>query len=190
MTYRLICVFKESEEYTKDVLGWFQALHPGFEVLPLKFNYPGWWAKMELFRPDIKGDILYCDLDTIIRGDYTIFSNLEDTYVLSDFYNPDKSIGSGLMYLKEEDRAQIWRDWTRDPLGHMMKHRGDQDYLNSFLWYAKRFQTESPGKVLSYKKHIDKTAKKYEAGYDYRDADVICFHGKPRPWEVEWKSLL
>jgi hypothetical protein len=41
---------------------------PG-ELIPLKWNYPGWWSKIELHRPDLPcGRTLYMDLDTTIVG--------------------------------------------------------------------------------------------------------------------------
>nr|WP_145924153.1 hypothetical protein [Halomonas elongata] len=35
---------------------------------PLAHGWPGWWSKLELFRPH-GGDLLYLDLDTVVRGD-------------------------------------------------------------------------------------------------------------------------
>lgn len=47
----------------------FKSKLPG-EVIPLIHNWPGWWAKVELHRPDLPvGRTLYLDLDThIIRS--------------------------------------------------------------------------------------------------------------------------
>jgi len=39
------------------------------ERIPLEHNWPGWWSKIELFRPGvIKAPMLYLDLDTIVIG--------------------------------------------------------------------------------------------------------------------------
>lgn len=40
----------------------------GVETIKLKHNFPNWWSKIELFRPDIfKGEkVFYMDLDTVI----------------------------------------------------------------------------------------------------------------------------
>ncbi len=36
-----------------------------FEVIPLRHNWPGWWSKVELHRPDLpSGRTLYLDLDS------------------------------------------------------------------------------------------------------------------------------
>lgn len=45
--------------------------------LPLRHDWPGWWAKVELFRPDIPDDFLYTDLDNVILGpiDFALETN-------------------------------------------------------------------------------------------------------------------
>ena len=41
---------------------------------PLEFDYPGYWSKMEMFKPSIANDdIFYLDLDTVIREDIDDF---------------------------------------------------------------------------------------------------------------------
>jgi hypothetical protein len=40
------------------------------ETVPLIHGWPGWWAKIELFRPDaLSGRVLYLDLDVSVVGD-------------------------------------------------------------------------------------------------------------------------
>ncbi|KMU44917.1 hypothetical protein SEEN2TTA_06911, partial [Salmonella enterica subsp. enterica serovar Newport str. Pond080-2TTA] len=49
-------------------------LIPGVTCIPLihKWNFcRGWWAKIELFRPDVEDDLFFLDLDTVITGDIT-----------------------------------------------------------------------------------------------------------------------
>ena len=143
----------------------------GIRTIPLAHDWPGWWAKMELFRPDIPGDLFYLDLDTtVIR--MPDMPNADA--VLTDF--GDRSvIGSGLMYLTEETRARVWADWMRFPDVHMKRHTkwpaGDQGFLLPHLRRALRWQAIA--KVYSYKIHCKRGIP--------ADADVICYHGKPRP---------
>jgi hypothetical protein len=41
----------------------------GVETIPLRHNWPGWWSKVELFRPGLfHGPVLYFDLDVMITG--------------------------------------------------------------------------------------------------------------------------
>lgn len=44
---------------------------PGVETLPLLTDWPGWWAKLEVFNPalDLGDRVLYLDLDVFVTGD-------------------------------------------------------------------------------------------------------------------------
>lgn len=152
------------------------------ESIPLKYGWPGWWSKMELFRPDIDGDLLYFDLDTIIVGGLESFCELSRLTMLSDFHVPDR-IASGVMFLPKVDRGYVWDSWMKDPTGHMRRQgsRGDQGFLQD-LWSGapERFQDKVPGQVVSYKVHVQET------GTIPDNARVMCFHGKPRPWETRF----
>lgn len=151
--------------------------------IPLKHNLPGWWSKMELFRPDIKGDILFFDLDTEIVGDISHYTNLDATHVLNDFYWPKRSIGSGMMYIKQKDKKKVWDHFSANFDQIIKENRGDQDYLNRFFFQnAKRWQHEFPNEIFSYKKHVKRHDNHFEGGFDKDNARVICYHGKPRPW--------
>lgn len=148
----------------------------GIKTILLKYDWPGWWSKMELFRPDIKGDLFYIDLDTTVIKMPTM---PDQTTVLSDFRKPHL-IGSGLMFLKESDRAQVWNDWIKNPEKAMRGCRsgykwGDQGFLLDYYRHCQRWQNVS--KVYSYKYHCKNGIPE--------DAEVICYHGKPRPWDVE-----
>lgn len=146
--------------------------------IQLTRGYPGWWSKMELFRPDIEGDILYFDLDTTIVGPLDGFDCGVVT-LLRDFYRPD-GLGSGLMFLPESARREVWDKWIEKPEHYIANtRRGDQGFLETvWLDRASRWQDVLPGKVVSYKVDVRSTGK-VPAG-----ASVVCFHGKPRPWAV------
>lgn len=155
---------------------------PGVKTLPLKHGYPGWWAKMELFRPDFPGDFLFMDLDTVIVGPLDDILAVRKLTLLRDFYRDGKrlkeGLGGGLCYIPENERAAMWDFWQTNPaLNQRLYARGDQ-HLFERLWLQKadRWQDVVPGQVVSYKVHCAKGVPP--------DARVVCFHGKPRPWEV------
>lgn len=155
---------------------------PGVKNIPLLHDWPGWWAKLEMFRPDIEGDILFMDLDTIITGDLKRMVAMEKTTVLRDFYSMSDKIGSGLMFIKQEDKARVWEEFTRCPEQHMdecvtREKWGDQGFLNGIIGKtAQRWQDVLPGAVLSYKASGRRRPM--------RTCSVMCFHGDPRPWQT------
>jgi hypothetical protein len=180
-----ICVLRSGGDYKPEHVQRLAAMVPdlvclsdapvdGVPVIPLQYDWPGWWSKMELFRPDIKGNLFFFDLDTtVIKMPVT---PSRDT-VLTDFGDP-QVIGSGLMYLTEATRERVWGDWIQCPDKHMARHvkwpAGDQGFLLPYLKGAGRWQSRA--NVYSYKIHCKKGIP--------LDAEVVCFHGKPRPWEI------
>lgn len=164
---------------------------PGVNTIKLKSQWPGYWAKMELFDPEIKGDFLYMDLDTVILDDISHFE-VGKTTLLRDFYRDGvhrsrslnivkpEGLGSGLMYLCEKDRGQVWRAFNRAPLNaiNLNINLGDQGFLEKyFLNDADRWQDVLPGQVVSWKVHC-------LAGHIPPSAKIVCMHGTPRPWAV------
>lgn len=146
----------------------------GVPCIQIAYKWPGWWAKMNACCPDlIRGDILLIDLDThVIR----MPEMPSVTTVLPDFYRPDL-MGSGFMYVTEADRARIWVAWIDCPEAHMARCVarecwGDQGFLNPIIGDSPRWGSN----VVSWKVHC---ADGIPDG-----ADIVCFHGKPRPWEV------
>lgn len=163
------------------------AIHaPGvpFECLDdasLQHDWPGWWAKMEMFR--LSGPVLYMDLDTSVIGDLSPLLGAvqcHDFIALRDFNPRMREMGSGLMGWSG-DMSRLYRAFAEDPEAHMARCRtakawGDQGFIEPLTVGRTHWQDILPGAVVSWKKHC--------AGGVPSDARVICFHGKPRPWDV------
>ena len=156
---------------------------PGVPTIPLQHKWPGWWSKLELFRPDIEGDILYFDLDTVIRGPLDDIAAINHLAILRDFTRDGvlrrEGLQSSVMYLPHKDRAEVWQAFIAEPQRVMMEcvKGGDQQFLERFwMGRAYRWQDYFPGQFASYKAH-------WRQGLG-RECHVLCFHGKPRPWLV------
>jgi hypothetical protein len=183
---KIACVLKPSIEYAGDYVGHLAegiAKHCGEAefVTLINSEWPGWWSKMRLFHPDVKGDLLYFDLDTVIVGPIAELFTGKLT-MLSDFNLPHY-VASGVMFLPEAYRQEVWEAWIKDPVDHMQKHRGHGDggFLSQFYkGRAARFQDLLPGRIVSYKNHV-------RGNGIPKGASVVCFHGRPRPRDVAWK---
>lgn len=151
--------------------------------IPLKHDWPRWWPKLELCRPDVIGSgLLYFDLDTTIRGPLGAIAGVKDRTALRDFYFPER-MQSSMMYITPDAAAVAWEAFTANPNKHMREcvtreKWGDQGFLES-VWgkSVQKWQDVAPGAICSWKVHCKRGVPE--------GTSVIIFHGRPRPWEVE-----
>jgi len=137
----------------------------------------GWWAKLEMFKYFPVGDrVLYFDLDTVITGNIDDLASYTGGFMaLTDFYHPE-IINSSVMAFESGNENKIYDKWVE--LGKPELMGGDQQWIYMMKPDAKRAQTEFPRKIVSYKANC-KTG--VPAG-----TSVVCFHGSPRPHEVNF----
>lgn len=181
----LLCVLRSGGDYGPEHVQWLARQVPGIVCLsdvfvhgvptiPLRESWPGWWSKMEAFDPDlISGDVLLMDLDTVVL-ELPVMP--DHTTVLHDFYRP-RLMGSGFMFLKEADRVRCWQTFNRDPKRWMREcttreRWGDQGFLHPLIGGSAKWGAE----VRSFKVHC--------ANGVPEGTKVVCFHGKPRPWDA------
>jgi hypothetical protein len=159
----------------------------GIDLVKLQDNLPGWWSKMELYRPEMAeyGNILFFDLDTFITGDIQYLTFLDQLFVLRDFLSTH-TVASGVMYLPVQDRADMWKKWLKERDGdYRTKYAtsGDQGLVRE-LWKDKalKFQDVYPNQFHSWK-----ASECLKNGIP-RDCRVLCFHGRQKPHteEVGW----
>ena len=162
----------------------------GVDCIPSIGNWPGWWIKLEVYRPDIRGDVLWMDLDTVITGSLTEILATRRLTMLRDFYRDGKKLKEGLqaslMMLPEAARAQVWADWVTNPTLHMahLNYKGEQPMLEKhFHKTADRWQDVLPGQTVSWKVDCG-GGNLFQPARVPANARVIVFHGKPRPWDV------
>lgn len=173
----------------------------GVTVVPLSKDWSkckGWWAKIELFRPDIKEDLLYFDLDTVITGDIReiLAFRSRQIVMLTDFWRP-ANLMSSIMFIPHAAKAAVWSAFFRQPryyINHCKKPDcwGDQGFLQLVLGNTSRWQDVFPDWFVSYKTHVVKYGespwanKRHSIGDGSLPADarVVVFHGNPRPRQV------
>ncbi len=162
------------------------------KCVALIYNFPGWWSKLELFRPNLlKGPTLFMDLDTIPIKDTLLdsLSYLDDNILwgLSDFYHP-KTFASGLMYWNP-DVIDLSFLCDERALSSSDKKGGDQTFISKLCIRHKQsfdYMNEYVCGIHSYKKDLIKEAN----GNLLPNTQIVCFHGLPRPSHVardrEW----
>lgn len=167
-------------------------------LIELEHGWPGWWAKMEMFK--IPGPCLYLDLDTVVTSSLkSILWAVEDEYeerliVLRDFNPKQRLLGTGLMGWNN-DQSWIYKAFKEAPRFHQEHNRsprywGDQGFMERLVRKAPvppaemiaYWQDKVPGQVVSYKKDCLLNGVP-EA------TSVVCFHGNPRPWDTNIREV-
>lgn len=148
-------------------------------TVPIETSLPGWWAKLVLFKPHsaLKGEaIVYLDLDTVIVDNIDFLFKWRNTIcILKDWWS--NTYNTSVMYIPNGVAHRIWARFQHDPTHYMNVHHGDQDWVTVHLSNPKVWQAEAPGKIGSYKANglIDSP----------RDFALVCFHGEPKPHQIE-----
>lgn len=173
-----------SDEYGVPPTGW-SVPWDGVEMRQLLRKWPGWWSKLELCAPeqDNLGDVLYLDLDTTVVGSLQDIAGMGRLMLLQDFSRRGR-LASGVMYLPVAARRRAWAHLLRKEPAVVMRvwqRTGDQGFFQDAWPEAPRWQETLPGQIVSYKLHVQETSR-VPAG-----ARLVCFHGQPRPWDVDWR---
>lgn len=136
---------------------------------------------MHLFQ--YTGPVLYFDLDTTIRGDLQPLLRAAEEHRFIALRNPlpnPSKFGSGIMAWSG-DMRHVFERFRRDPRDNMRRCTtpwawGDQGFIAETETPDAYWQDLFPGEILSWR--VD-----CKAGVP-KQARVVYFHGKPRPWEV------
>lgn len=143
-------------------------------AVPLQHGWPGWWSKIELFRPGLfGGPVLYLDLDTLVLGDLSEIVSYDGPFaMLSDFYRPKVAQSGVMMWTPSDETAAIYETVRADEARILYSYRGDGEFLHDQLPSADRIQDLCPGQVVSYKVHARQGPPE--------NARLVCAHGPPK----------
>lgn len=161
-----------------------------FTVKPLLHNYPGWWSKVEVFRPGLtKAELcVYFDLDTIILRDISDILTVKGGKTFSALYpwnmknRSNGDFASGIMRWKNPLYSFLYSDFSESM---QQEFPGDQQYFSAqmkkrgFPWLP--LQSFFPG-IYSYKRNI-------RGENLLGDSRVVCFHGNPRPHALNYRWI-
>lgn len=148
---------------------------------PLPENLTGWWPKLWIFSQELRGQVFFFDLDTIILGPIDHILDYQGRFaILRDFYRPD-GYGSGLMSW-HGDHSYIYDKWIGD--GQPMPAGGDQEIVEKYV-EAELWQDLFPNQIVSYKQNDCER-------WPPEGSKIVCFHGVPKPHEVKgsWVELM
>jgi hypothetical protein len=192
MPHRFLCLTDRNDSEMEAVAATWGA---DIEARRLRHNWPGWWAKMEVYG--IPGPVLYFDLDTVIVGDLAPLAEAvlalkpETTLALLDFYSGLTQTGilgwTGIRHpiMEAFEREAVLG--TFDTAGRHQSFqakngpiiRGDAEWIRRSFGSIVYAQNEVSG-IYSFKVHV----RPRGAHSLPPNARVVCFHGQPRPADV------
>ena len=177
------------------------------KIIPHQRYERGWWHKVHMFDPtlNLKGRILYFDLDVIIHSniDRFVTSYKKEFLGIRDFnrkFHKNWNImNSSVMSWPAGLHPDIFYRFTDDPKKAMKLH-GDQDWIwqvakSRIQWWPEQW-------IQSYKWEIrDRSELIYNGGKRMfkdvknqvaipNDCSVCVFHGEPNPHDIKDKYVL
>lgn len=201
----IVCVLRASKDFQPAHVRWLKAQcdkyipHDKFYVyrdtivsgqgiynVPLKTDWPKWWAKLEAYGDkNLTGPCLIMDLDTVILNKFLPMpENLESNWIMRHFtrdgFKAPEEFACGIMLVTEEFRREVYEDFSKRPR-EIMEHCNYDDCKYFYKYWKhklKRFQDEFLDQFVSYKLHV----LQYGLG---EDAVFVNFHGLPRPWDIK-----
>jgi hypothetical protein len=157
------------------------------EIIPLTNNYKGTWSRMQLYAPEMEQyrPFLYVDLDTaIIKSLENIFALIKEPdkfIVLEDFWQKGQ-LATGLVWFpaNSEKIKKVWEEWNKSVQAQGFR-------MDAFLrrcitpdLYWQQLTTT----IYDFKPKQMVVLKEVP-----EDANLICFHGKPRIFQAAEASL-
>ena len=147
----------------------------------LRHNYPGWWSKIELFdHPSLDSkNVLYFDLDTIVKDDISDILSYDHQFTMISGFLKHKP-NSCVMAFKGGQYRHIAESFDIGIIDQYLEldRLGDQAFIREHVGHdIQMFQDMFPNHFSSFKLS-DKSL--------IEQCSVVCFHGRPRPHEVNW----
>ena len=133
-------------------------------------SLPGWWAKLDLFKPRrFRGRVLYLDLDVTITGNLDDLANYPGEFVICRDWSRF-GYNSSVMAWDAGCADHLYTDFTTDV---MDRFDGDQDWITVKKLDVAKFPRNW---CYSYRLGL-------KTGYP-KDMRVCVYHGRPKPWEI------
>lgn len=166
----------------------------GVDVIPLAYDLPGWWSKMEAWRPGVflPGElVVQLDLDTVVLAPFTpLLEYAGNLAMMRDFNIREHhtmphlrglpAIGSAVIVYREGAMRPVWDAFIRDPAKAMAENKKRMDhFIRKHLPPCDYVQDLWPGMVLC--------AKNGFRGFHARQpkgGSLLCTWGGPRIQEL------
>lgn len=144
-------------------------------TIRLRHRWHGWWSKIELFTPGLWSDekVMYVDLDTLIMSRDLTHIHQDKFTMLRDFFQPSRPASGVMCWTGSNIPEKVYKMFIKDNIRQMVIHRRGGD--GAFI-----------AKHVTPQNFFGDTVQSAKVEADRNSADIICFHGNPRPHTVNW----
>lgn len=148
--------------------------------IPLRTDWPRNWAKIELFTPGLfDGPVMFIDLDTDVVGDLSEIASYSGPFAMIDDWLHPRFGASGVMLWHETAKSRtVYESFKGSYPGALESFRRDQRWIHMSVDGWDPLRELYPGQIVSrWCECIDEVPQ---------DARLVCWHGTPRPHEIDW----
>jgi hypothetical protein len=155
--------------------------------IALQHDWPGWWSKIELFKPDvITFKTVYLDLDMVILDDFAELFDCQHDFAMMHNFNRSGYPSSTLMFFNGKAPVDVYKKFVVNPQHWIQYHKENQDgpYIGdqAFVWDSldrnvALLDTKQYG-IKSYRKQI------LSAGVVPAKTKIVSFAGRYKPGNV------
>lgn len=181
----------ESEIRPRIICLWDKASHDydlgDIQFIPLTNEYKGTWSRIQLYSPEMEKykPFLYVDLDTAVISSleniFKLVSNPSLFITLEDFWQKNR-LATGLVWFPAncEKTKRVWEGW-----GKSTKVQGFRmDTFLRVIFTPDTFWQRLTTSIKDFKPEPGTILQKLPS-----DASLVCFHGKPRIYDVAEASI-
>ena len=174
------------------------------EVRPLKHNWPGWWSKIELFRPDLPNvPAIYLDLDTIILGDIEKLGDIAERVEFAslrgfnqNLKDPDKkeNFASGVMAGSFYKLSHIYEKFKKNTYASIRRNSRHRDWRHGDQGFiAECIDVDKVPRIQSLTSENYIIGKRYLRNHNNQipeDTRLIAWSGSPRLHELPSDNVI
>lgn len=159
--------------------------------IAMQHNWPGWWSKIELFRPGVvTQNTIYLDLDNVILDDFSMVAQCGHDFAMMQNLGKSWMASSALMWFGAKIPVEVYKRFVVEPDKWLKYYQiyakgtyvGDQ----AFIWDS----LDRSVPLLGAKEYGIKSYRRHILGLDRppKNTRIVCFGGKYKPRNVnaEW----
>lgn len=193
----IVCLTDQPEQVEQD----------GVQAVPMEHNWPGWWSKIELFKPGLfDSPVIYLDLDTLVLGPIHEMQRMVERWkygpLLLRGYHPTSQRydlpATGIMAWNPSQ----WRDFSGPQMEEVYQafverysrmidlgknvddyiKGGDQGFVRQYVNPERKLQDVLPPNYIAFKRQVRQSPNSTEG--ELRGARLLAWSGRPRMHEA------